>query len=70
MEVRRDCVNFAQSFSITSGAWMRRSGVGQFCTAYLYLHGRRGREVPFFRTRHKHIPVGSGATSMSLTVRK
>ena len=22
------------------------------------LHGRRGREVPFFRTRHKHIPVG------------
>ena len=51
-------------------AWMRRSGVCQFCTAYLYLHGRRGREVPFLRTRHKHIPVGSGATSMSLTVRK
>ena len=39
-------------------------------TLIYYLHGRRDRAVPFFRTRHKHIRVGSGATSMSLTVLK
>ena len=36
----------------------------------LYQHGSRGRAVLPFRTRHKHVRVGSGATSMSLTVLK
>ena len=46
-----------------------RSGVCQFRTESLNQRGRRGRKVPFSRTRHKHVRVGSGATSMSLTVR-
>ena len=40
----------------------------QFCMVFtetFYLHGRRGREVPFFRTRYKHIHVRSGATSLN-----
>ena len=50
MDGRRDWVSYVQDERYAAGAWMRRSGVYQFCTLFWIQHGRQGGAVSYFRT--------------------